>query len=143
MLPLGTYEIIVIVVVALAIIGPKDLPGALKTVFRVVRKAQAVTREFRKGLEDLTKDSGLDEVKRELKAATSIAKGDLGGLTSNILGEDPLDNNSLKNQISPGKDPAGGNTIGQTVSAALTPKDPPRTTPETESAGPAKADAEG
>jgi Tat protein translocase TatB subunit len=116
MLPLGTYEILVIVVVALAIIGPKDLPAALRTVFRVVRKAQGFTRDFRRGLEDLAKDSGLDEFKRDLQSATSLAKGDIGG-----FGDDLLGTKKLKKQLegddpvsprSVGVDPAAGKSIG-------------------------------
>ena len=84
MLPLGTYEIIVIVVVALVVVGPKDLPGVLRTVFRALRKAQAVTREFRRGLEDVARESGFDEIQKDLKKATGAAKGDF----DSILGDD-------------------------------------------------------
>ena len=92
MLPLGTYEIIVIVVVALVVVGPKDLPGVLRTVFRLIRKAQAVTRDFRRGLEDVARESGFDEVQKDLKKATGAAKGDFGS----ILGEDdPFDDSGL------------------------------------------------
>lgn len=159
MIPLGSYEILVIVVVALAIIGPKDLPLALRTVFRVVRKAQAVTREFRRGLEDLAKDTGLDEVRKDLKSATSVAKGNFGGFGTDILGEDPIadigagtgskstgskstgskptGSKSTGSMPEPaGKDPAGGKSIGESVASAS-----PTSKPET--AGPAKADADG
>ncbi|MCZ6604469.1 MAG: Sec-independent protein translocase protein TatB [Alphaproteobacteria bacterium] len=108
MLGLGWYEILLIAVVAVVIVGPKDLPVVLRTVFNLTRKAQALTREFRKGIEDLAKESGLDAVKKDLQ---SVTKGDLAG----SLGDDFFDDKELKKTLSvadPAPDPAAGKSIG-------------------------------
>lgn len=67
MFDLGWPELMLIMVVALIVIGPKELPNAIRTVMGVVRKLRATAREFQSGIDDLARESGLDEMKRDLK----------------------------------------------------------------------------
>ncbi len=63
-------ELALIGVVALVVIGPKDLPRVIKNVAFWVRKARSIAREFQNSLEDMVRDAELDDVKRDLDAAT-------------------------------------------------------------------------
>ena len=75
MLDIGWPEFTLILIIGLLVIGPKDLPKALHTVGKWVRKARAVTGEFQRHVDDMVKDSDLSELKelRKLNKA-SIAK---------------------------------------------------------------------
>lgn len=63
-------ELALIGVVALVVIGPKDLPRVMKNVAFWVRKARSIAREFQNSLDDMVRDAELDDVKRDLDAAT-------------------------------------------------------------------------
>ena len=69
MFDIGWQELFIIAVLALIVVGPKDLPKALRTVTKWLRKARAVAREFQGGLDDMVRDSELDDVKRQLEGA--------------------------------------------------------------------------
>ncbi len=66
MFDLGWSEILLIVAVALIVIGPKDLPQAVRTVTQIIRKMRGMAREFQSGLEDLAREAGVDDIKRDL-----------------------------------------------------------------------------
>lgn len=73
MFDIGWSELLVIGVVAIIAIGPKDLPLALKTVGQWVAKARALAREFQGSLDEMIRESELDKVKQEMQnAATSF-----------------------------------------------------------------------
>ena len=55
-------ELALIGVVALVVIGPKDLPRVLRTVGIWVRKARAIAREFQGSVEQMVREAELDEV---------------------------------------------------------------------------------
>lgn len=68
MFDLGWAELLLVAVVALVVIGPKDLPQAMRLVRQWLRKARSLTREFQSGIDDLAKQADLDDVKAEIKA---------------------------------------------------------------------------
>jgi sec-independent protein translocase protein TatB len=74
MLDIGWQELLVIAVVALVVIGPKDLPKAIKAVTAMMRKARGLAREFQNGIDDMMREAELDEMKRQVD---SIRKLDL------------------------------------------------------------------
>jgi sec-independent protein translocase protein TatB len=65
-------ELALIAVVALVVIGPKDLPRVMRTVGQWVRKARSIAREFQSGLDEMMRESELDEVKKNLDKATAF-----------------------------------------------------------------------
>ncbi|MBM3584826.1 MAG: twin-arginine translocase subunit TatB [Alphaproteobacteria bacterium] len=72
MFGISWYEMAVISVIALIVIGPKDLPRILRTLGQWMGKAQRLANEFRRGLDQMAKESGVDEVKRQVEKAASL-----------------------------------------------------------------------
>jgi sec-independent protein translocase protein TatB len=69
MLPsLGFQEIILLGVLALVVVGPKDLPLLLRKLGRWTAKLRGMAQEFRTGFDELARQAELDELKREVDA---------------------------------------------------------------------------
>jgi sec-independent protein translocase protein TatB len=68
---LSWSELLVIGIVALIIIGPKDLPGMFRELGRFTAKIRAMGREFSRAMEQAAKESGVKEVADDLKTITS------------------------------------------------------------------------
>ena len=84
MFDIGWTEMAVIALVVIIFIGPKELPGMLRTLGKWVSKARAMAREFQDGLEDMARETGLDEARREIETAT----GDIGGMIEKSIDPD-------------------------------------------------------
>lgn len=69
MLPgVGGAELIAILVVALVVVGPKDLPRMMRLVAQAIGKAQSLANEFRSSFETLARQSELDELRQEIRS---------------------------------------------------------------------------
>ncbi|HEV8677853.1 MAG TPA: Sec-independent protein translocase protein TatB [Stellaceae bacterium] len=69
---IGWAEMLLIGVVALVVIGPKDLPRAMRTAGLWMRKARTLSREFHSSIDQMIREAELEEVQRELKKATEF-----------------------------------------------------------------------
>lgn len=69
MFDIGGAELLVIMVVALVVLGPKELPGAIRTVSMWMRRARELAREFQGGLDDLARETEIEKMKAELRAS--------------------------------------------------------------------------
>lgn len=85
MFDIGWPELLLVMVIALLVIGPKELPNAIRTVTTIVRKMRMAAREFQSGLDDIARESGLDDIKQQIddidyydpgEALKSIAESD-------------------------------------------------------------------
>ncbi len=92
MFDIGWPELFLVAVVVLLVIGPKELPRVLANIARWVSKAKSVTREFRSHVDDMIRESELDDVKRQFDAAAS---GDVNAMIENTIDPD----GDLKNSI--------------------------------------------
>jgi sec-independent protein translocase protein TatB len=72
MFDIGWSEMAVIMLVALIVIGPKDLPRLARTLGQWVAKGRAMAREFQRSLEDMAREAELDDVKREIEKVGRI-----------------------------------------------------------------------
>jgi sec-independent protein translocase protein TatB len=69
MLPsLGFNEILILGVLALVVVGPKDLPLLFRKLGRWTAKLRGMAQEFRTGFDELARQAELDELKREVEA---------------------------------------------------------------------------
>jgi sec-independent protein translocase protein TatB len=64
MLDIGWSEMLMIAVVAIVVIGPKDLPRTLRTIGQWIGKARAMTRDLQNSVNDMISDSELDELRK-------------------------------------------------------------------------------
>jgi sec-independent protein translocase protein TatB len=71
MLDLGWSELLVVGVVALIIVGPKDLPVMFRNVGRFVGKARGMAREFSRAMEAAADEAGVKDIDKTLKAAVN------------------------------------------------------------------------
>jgi len=72
MFDMAWSEIMVIALVALVVIGPKDLPRVLRTLGKWVSKARTVAREFQSSVEQMIRESELEEARKELEKVASV-----------------------------------------------------------------------
>ncbi|MGR3321667.1 MAG: Sec-independent protein translocase protein TatB [Pseudooceanicola sp.] len=71
---LGWTEILLIGIVALIVVGPKDLPVLFRNVGRFVGKARGMAREFSRAMEDAADESGVKDISKSLRDATNPGK---------------------------------------------------------------------
>ncbi len=154
MLDIGWQELFFIGVIALIVVGPKDLPRVLRTVSHVVRKARGLAQEFQGGVADMVREAELEEIKSKVVGSgQSIEKtikdtvDPTGSLTADF---DPEEfNRELKQRIegdppaqpavSPsashsGKPALASSTKQPVPKSATKPKPKPATNPESKSA---------
>lgn len=67
---IGMSELLVIGIVALIVIGPKDLPEMFRQLGRMTAKLRAMSREFSRAMEQAANETGVKDVARDLKAVT-------------------------------------------------------------------------
>jgi len=69
MFDIGWTEMMVLAIVAVVIVGPKDLPKVIRTVGKWMGKARSMAREFQSSLDDIAKEAELDELKQQIDKA--------------------------------------------------------------------------
>lgn len=68
MLDVGIGELLVILIVAVVVIGPKDLPLAMRTAGRWIGKMRRVSAHFRSGIDAMVREAELEEMEKKWKA---------------------------------------------------------------------------
>lgn len=71
MLDIGWTELLIIGVVALVVVGPKDLPKMFRTVGQFMGKARAMAREFQRAMDAAADESGVKDMAREMRRTAS------------------------------------------------------------------------
>jgi sec-independent protein translocase protein TatB len=113
MFDLGWQELLLITLMAIIVISPKDLPQAVRAVSQFARQLRGLSREFRSGVSELVREAELDELKRQVEKSGKFDH--LGGLTS---ASDPTSSitedfdprqfaRELKQRVNPEKAPPG------------------------------------
>jgi sec-independent protein translocase protein TatB len=100
-------EIVLVGVVALIAIGPKDMPAAIRTVARLIKKARRMAAEFQVHVDEMVRDADLHEVRDQIREIRNFdirgeveravdSDGSLRStLASNPLASTPLGNDPL------------------------------------------------
>jgi len=129
MFDIGWPELMVIAVVALVAIGPKDLPFALRTIGRFVAKARTMARDFQTHVDDMVREAELDELR---KKATEIRDTvDIKKHVQNAI--DP--SGSIRDALTPPSNPMSG-VDGSSSPAPLAPGADANGSATTPAAGP-------
>lgn len=74
MFDLGWGELLVVGVVALVVLGPKELPNALRTISNLTKTARKLAGEFQSGVNEIVREADLEDAR---KAAQAISKGSI------------------------------------------------------------------
>jgi len=114
MFDIGWFELFFVIVVAVIVVGPKDLPKMMRNIGRWTGRARAMADQFRRSFEDMARQSELEEMRAEMMKVqneTSLAaikrETDemLGGLPSNPLSAS--DSTASANRSSSSPPPSG------------------------------------
>lgn len=68
MFDVGAGELLVILIVAVVVIGPKDLPLAMRTAGRWIGKMRRISAHFRSGIDAMVREAELEEMEKKWKA---------------------------------------------------------------------------
>lgn len=103
MFDIAGTELLLLILLAVIFVGPKDLPRLMRALGAFVRKARTVARDFQRSVEDLANETDLADIKKEAldikKQASDSLKEVSEGLKSTT---DPL------NKVTEGKKPPKG-----------------------------------
>ena len=72
MFDIGWSEMAVVALLALLVIGPKDLPRVMRTASHWVRKARALGREFQSGVDEMIREADLDDAKNAIESTRNL-----------------------------------------------------------------------
>lgn len=74
MFDIGWQELFIVAVLALIVVGPKDLPKAIRTITTWVRKARMMARDLQSGVNDMVREAELDGIKDQLTKPQDLKK---------------------------------------------------------------------
>ena len=89
MFGMGWTELLLIGVVALIVVGPKDLPVLFRNMGRYMGKAKGMAREFSRAMEDAADQSGVKEATDSLRGLSNPAKYGLDKVKDCLLYTSP------------------------------------------------------
>ena len=65
----------VIALIAIVVLGPKELPRAMRAAAKWVRKARGLAREFQSGVDDMIREADLEDARKALDATRDLDVG--------------------------------------------------------------------
>lgn len=68
MFDIGASEVLMVAVVAIVVIGPKDMPAALRQAGRWIGKARKMSSHFRTGLDAMIREAEMEDMEKKWKA---------------------------------------------------------------------------
>ena len=85
MFGVDTSELLLIAIVALLFIGPKDLPRAMRTVGNWVGKVRGMARHFNSGIEAMVRDAELEEMEKQWREENERIMRDYPAATDQVM----------------------------------------------------------
>ncbi len=107
---IGSTELMVILVVAIIVVGPKDLPRLIRTIASVVGKVRSLAREFQGHLDEAMRETGIDEIKDNVSKMKEFSVADLDKEFADLEKE-------FRETAMPGDDKPGNETLFDPESA--------------------------
>lgn len=86
MFDIGAAELLVIIIVAVLVIGPKDLPLAMRTAGRWIGKVRRVSAHFRSGIDTMVREAELEDMEKKWKAQNEEIMRRTAHLTESEMG---------------------------------------------------------
>ena len=68
MFDIGALELLMIVIVAVLVIGPKDMPAAMRTAGRWIGQVRKISAHFRTGVDAMVREAELEDMEKKWKA---------------------------------------------------------------------------
>jgi sec-independent protein translocase protein TatB len=90
MLDIGWTELLLIAVVAIVVIGPKELPEALRSLGRMMTKLRRMAGEFQSQFNQALREANLEDVKRDFDSIRQSASSLGGGFNPMTLARDEI-----------------------------------------------------
>jgi sec-independent protein translocase protein TatB len=87
MFDIGWSELLLIGIVALVVIGPKDLPKVLRSLGTMMSKVRSMASEFQGQFQDAMREAELSDLKKEAEKLAATAKGTLENPIQSIQNE--------------------------------------------------------
>jgi sec-independent protein translocase protein TatB len=100
MFDLGWTELLVIGVVALIVVGPKDLPVLFRNIGRFMGKAKGMAREFSKAMNEAADDAGVSDISKTFKSASNPLNSAMDNVKSAAKSMTDLDPSSHTGKLS-------------------------------------------
>ena len=72
MFDIGWQELFLVAVITILVVGPKELPRVLKTVVAGVRKVRGLANDFQRGIDELARETELNDIRKDLEKAADI-----------------------------------------------------------------------
>lgn len=89
MFDIASTELLLVMLVALLVIGPKDLPKAMRVVGKWIGKARGVAAQFRSGFDEMVRESELEEMEKKWKAENErIMREHPADIRDDVVGDD-------------------------------------------------------
>jgi sec-independent protein translocase protein TatB len=123
---LSMGELMVIALVALIVVGPKDLPRMLRMVGRFVTRVRGMAGEFQRHLDSAIREAGIDDVKKEVTSMTNFTV--TADIDKQMTEEFRKQSSEIKSMIdAPAKaaEPAVAPAEAAPTEAAAAPTEPP------------------
>ena len=124
MFDLGWQEFFLIAVIGLLVVGPKDLPGVIRTVVKWIRKVRGMARDFQHQVEEVAREAELDEIRQE---ARKLSRTDIAAAIRDTVDPDgemtrsvdetrqTIEREARRDETPP---PAAGSAAGETAGDA-------------------------
>jgi len=96
MFDIAWSEILLIGVLVLLVMGPSELPKMMRSIGRVMGKARSFSRQFKAGLDDIARETELDEIRRKANQAQTLRPD---ALLASAIDEDGEIRESLSGQV--------------------------------------------
>jgi sec-independent protein translocase protein TatB len=130
MFDIGWSELMVIAVVALIAIGPKELPGVLRSVGQWIGKARKMAAEFQGQFQEAMREAEMADIKKSFDEVKDAATGLASGNIMTSLQKDVSDSLQIPSLDKPAEKPVDAQ-VASIIEEPVTPTTPAEPTPTT------------
>ena len=84
MFDIGWSELLLIAIIAIIVVGPKDLPAMLRSIGKVMGSVQRMARDFRREFDQALKETELEDVSKGIGKIASASTNPVGAAVSSV-----------------------------------------------------------